>query len=202
MKNILGTMGIELIPVHNPGYRIHIDGAFVMVDVDTAIINMNELPYVFIDYLKSRKMKLISVPPEDNAFSVNCLAVAPGRVIMHTSVSPRLADKLDKSGITVLPVDYDCVELGGGGSTARRRRSRAIRSDFARGRTSAQSADSVIGARIIIAMMAAPAKPIPAPISNVMKKEPVRSSTRPVTRGESVAPMKPALLKMVVTEAT
>ncbi len=59
MKNILGTMGIELIPVHNPGYRIHIDGAFVMVDVDTAIINMNELPYVFIDYLKSRKMKLI-----------------------------------------------------------------------------------------------------------------------------------------------
>ncbi len=115
MKNILGTMGIELIPVHNPGYRIHIDGAFVMVDVDTAIINMNELPYVFIDYLKSRKMKLISVPPEDNAFSVNCLAVAPGRVIMHTSVSPRLADKLDKSGITVLPVDYDCVELGGGG---------------------------------------------------------------------------------------
>ena len=68
-----------------------------------------------IEYLKSRQMKLISVPPEDNAFSVNCLAVAPGRVIMHTSVSPRLADKLDKSGITVLPVDYDCVELGGGG---------------------------------------------------------------------------------------
>jgi hypothetical protein len=93
---------------------------------------MNELPYVFIDYLKSRKMKLISAPPEDNAFSVNCLAVAPGRVIMHTSVSARLADKLDKSGITVLPVDYDCVELGGGGSTARRRGSRAIRSDFAR----------------------------------------------------------------------
>jgi N-dimethylarginine dimethylaminohydrolase len=86
-----------------------------MVDVDTAIINMNELPYVFIDYLKSRKMKLISAPPDDNAFSVNYLAVAPRRVIMHTSVSPRLVDKLDKSGITVLPVDYDCVELGGGG---------------------------------------------------------------------------------------
>jgi N-dimethylarginine dimethylaminohydrolase len=115
MKNILGTMGIELIPVPNPGYRIHIDGAFVTIDVDTAIINMNELPYVFIDYLKIRKMKLISAPPEDNALSVNCLAVAPGRVIMHTSVSRRLAEKVDKSGITVLPVDYDCVELGGGG---------------------------------------------------------------------------------------
>jgi N-dimethylarginine dimethylaminohydrolase len=115
LKNILGTMGIELIPVQNPGYRIHIDGAFVMVDVDTAIVNINELPYVFIEYLKSRGMKLIPVPPEDNAFSVNCLAVAPGRVIMHTSLSPRLADRLDKSGITVLPLEYDCVELGGGG---------------------------------------------------------------------------------------
>ena len=86
-----------------------------MVDVDTAIVNINELPYVFIEYLKSRGMKLIPVPPEDNAFSVNCLAVAPGRVIMHTSLSPRLADRLDKSGITVLPLEYDCVELGGGG---------------------------------------------------------------------------------------
>ncbi len=115
LQSILHTLGIELITVPNPGYRIHIDGAFLMVDVDTAIINMNELPYVFLDYLKSRKMKLIQLPPEDNGFSLNCLAVSPGRVIMHTSVSPRLADALDKNGITVLPVDYDCVELGGGG---------------------------------------------------------------------------------------
>jgi N-dimethylarginine dimethylaminohydrolase len=115
VTSILNTMGIELIPVQNSGYRIHIDGAFLMIDVDTAIINMNELPYVFIDYLKSRKMKLIQLPPEDNGFSLNCLAVSPGRVIMHTSVSPRLADQLAKNGITVLSVDYDCVELGGGG---------------------------------------------------------------------------------------
>lgn len=115
VKALLETLGIELIPVHNPGYRIHIDGAFIMVDYETAIVNVNELPYPFIDYLKGRKMKLIDLPPEDNAFSLNCLAVAPGRVVMHTSVTPRLADRLDKNGITVLSVDYDCVDLGGGG---------------------------------------------------------------------------------------
>ena len=115
LTGLLGTLGVELIPVQMPGYRIHIDGAFMMIDVETAIINVNELPFVFIDYLKSRGMKLIELPPEDNAFSLNCLAVSPGRVIMHTSVSPRLADRLDKNGITVLPVEYDCVELGGGG---------------------------------------------------------------------------------------
>ncbi len=115
VEAILRSLGIELIVVPNPGYRIHIDGAFVMIDIDTAIVNVNELPFVFIDYLKSRKMKLIELPPEDNAFSLNCLAVAPGRVVMHTSVTPRLAERLDKNGITVLPVEYDCVELGGGG---------------------------------------------------------------------------------------
>jgi arginine deiminase len=26
-----------------------------------------------------------------------------------------MADLLDKSGITVIPIDYACVELGGGG---------------------------------------------------------------------------------------
>ncbi|MEO8667914.1 MAG: arginine deiminase family protein [Bauldia sp.] len=115
LDQILRTLGIELVPVQMPGYRIHIDGSFVMVDVDTAIVNVNELPYPFIEYLKARKMKLIELPPEDNGFSLNCLAVAPGRVIMHTSRSPRLTDRLDKAGITVLALDYDCVELGGGG---------------------------------------------------------------------------------------
>lgn len=50
----------------------------------------------------------------------------------------------------------------------------------------------------MILAMAAATKPIPAPISDVMKKDPARSSARPVTRGESVAPMNPALLKIAV----
>ena len=108
-------LGVTLIKVPMPGYRIHIDGAFMMVDVDTAIVNVNELPYSFIEYLKKRGMKLIELPPEDNAFSLNCLAVAPGRVIMHGSRSPRLADRLDAQASTVLT----CRLRGG---RARRRR--------------------------------------------------------------------------------
>ena len=115
LEHLLATLGITLVKVPMPGYRIHIDGSFVMVDVETAIVNINELPYVFIDYLKQRGIRLIELPPDDNAFSLNCLAVAPGRVIMHTTATPRLADMLDRSGITVLPIDYECVELGGGG---------------------------------------------------------------------------------------
>jgi N-dimethylarginine dimethylaminohydrolase len=115
LELLLGTLGIDLIKVPGMGYRIHIDGAFVMVDVKTAIVNVNELPFFFIEELKRRDIRMIELPQDDNAFSVNCLAVAPGRVIMHTPTTPRLADRLDRAGITVLPIDYDCVEIGGGG---------------------------------------------------------------------------------------
>ncbi len=115
LERLLNGMGVTLIKVPMPGYRIHIDGSFMMVDVETAIVNKNELPYVFIDYLVKRGMKLIELPPEDNGFSLNCLAVAPGRLIMHTTTSPRLADRLDQAGISIIEVDYEAVELGGGG---------------------------------------------------------------------------------------
>src|SRR5205085_609784 len=88
LEALLATLGVTLIKVPMPGYRIHIDGAFMMIDVDTAIVNKNELPYTFIEYLNRRGMRLIELPPEDNAFSLNCLAVAPGRVIMHAGISP------------------------------------------------------------------------------------------------------------------
>jgi N-dimethylarginine dimethylaminohydrolase len=115
VETILAGLGVTLIKVAMPGYRIHIDGSFIMVDVDTAIVNLNELPYPFIEYLGKRGIKMIELPPEDNGMSLNCLAVAPGRVIMHGSRSPRLADRLDAAGITILTCDYEAVELGGGG---------------------------------------------------------------------------------------
>ncbi|CCV04563.1 conserved hypothetical protein [Mesorhizobium metallidurans STM 2683] len=115
VESILAGLGVTLIKVPMPGYRIHIDGAFIMVDVETAIVNVNELPYPFIEYLEKRGIKMIELPPEDSAMSLNCLAVAPGRVIMHGSRSKRLADRLDAAGITVLTCNYETVELGGGG---------------------------------------------------------------------------------------
>jgi arginine deiminase len=53
--------------------------------------------------------------PMRPAMSLNCLAVAPRRVIMHDSRSQRLSDRLDAAGITVLTCNYETVELGGGG---------------------------------------------------------------------------------------
>jgi len=115
VEEVLRVQGVELLRVHLTGYRLHIDGAFVMVDVATAIINPVQLPFWFLEKLKEMKINCIEVHPDDPAWTVNCLAVAPGRVLMADKVSPRTADALDNAGISVRIVPYDAVYQGGGG---------------------------------------------------------------------------------------
>ena len=115
IESVLRTLGIELIRVHLTGYRIHIDGMFLMVDGDTALVNQDELPYWFIQKLKAMKIRMIQLPPDESAFSLNCLAVAPGRLVMDANMTPRFADMIDKAGLTVLPVNYHLMPHNGGG---------------------------------------------------------------------------------------
>ena len=56
LEEVLKVQGIELIRVHLTGYRLHIDGNFVMIDVDTAIINPTQLPFTFLERLKELKI--------------------------------------------------------------------------------------------------------------------------------------------------
>ncbi len=116
VESILAGLGVTLIKVPMPGYRIHIDGAFIMVDVETAIVNVNELPYPFIEYLQKRGIKLDRAPARRQRHVAQlCLAVAPGRVIMHGSRSQRSVDRLDAAGITVLTCNLRDGGTGGGG---------------------------------------------------------------------------------------
>ncbi|MFX7748062.1 arginine deiminase family protein, partial [Acinetobacter baumannii] len=39
LEEVLRTQGVELLRVHLTGYRLHIDGMFVMIDRDTAFVN-------------------------------------------------------------------------------------------------------------------------------------------------------------------
>jgi N-dimethylarginine dimethylaminohydrolase len=115
LEEVLRVQGVELIRVHLTGYRLHIDGAFVMIDVDTALINPTILPFTFLERLKDLKIRTIELCHEDPVWSINCLAVRPGRVLMAEKVSPRTQDKLGSAGISVRLVPYDKVCLGGGG---------------------------------------------------------------------------------------
>lgn len=115
LEEVLAVQGTKLIRVQIPGYRLHIDGMFVMLDHDVALVNPVNLPFVFMDGLKKLGVTLIPLNHEDPSWALNCLAVAPGRVLMSDAVSPRTQDALDKAGISVRLVGYDKVCLGGGG---------------------------------------------------------------------------------------
>ena len=115
VEEVLAAQGARLIRVQIPGYRLHIDGAFVMVHHDIAIVNPSILPFVFMEELKRLGVRMVPVNHEDPSWTVNCLATAPGRVLMSDRVSARTQDALDAAGVRVRLVRYDAVCLGGGG---------------------------------------------------------------------------------------
>ncbi len=115
VEEVLTASGAELIRVDLTGYRLHIDGMLVMIDVDTAIVNPTQIPFWLLEKMDELGIRTISVHPDDPTGILNCLAVRPGRVIMQTGASPRTADLLDKLGIEIVPVPYAKVFEGGGG---------------------------------------------------------------------------------------
>jgi len=114
LGEVLKTQGVELLLIDNLGYGLHIDGAFVMVDVDLALAFSFELPWRFLEKLKELGIRVVEADPRDGPFGVNCLAVSPGRVIMAAHAE-RTADQLAKLGVDILPVDYGEIHKSGGG---------------------------------------------------------------------------------------
>ena len=112
---MLKPQGIELLRVDLSGYDIHIDGAFVMIDVDTALVSPDRLPYWFLEKLKALGVRTVETTSDDDGWIVNCLAVRPGRVIMPPGVSRRTQDALDKLNIEIVTLPYDKMALNGGG---------------------------------------------------------------------------------------
>ncbi len=115
VEEVLTAQGAELIRVDLTGYRLHIDGMLVMIDVDTAIVNPTQIPFWFLEKLEALGIRTISIHPDDPTGVLNCLAVRPGRVIMQAGACQRTADQLDKMGIEIVPVPYAKVFEGGGG---------------------------------------------------------------------------------------
>ena len=115
VAEVLKYQGVELIVVDLRGYDIHIDGHFLMVDVDLALVWPRGLPFSFLDQLKALGIRTVEMTPEDNSWIVNGLAVRPGRVLMPEGLSPRTRDALASHGVEIVTLPYDKVQLNGGG---------------------------------------------------------------------------------------
>lgn len=113
LREVLDVLGIELLVVPMGGYSIHLDGHLGMVDRDRALVDAAGLPWWFLDRLRAEGIDLVHCPPGEE-WAINCLALAPGRVVMGDDC-PRAREALERRGVEVLAIPYAEVQKGGGG---------------------------------------------------------------------------------------
>ncbi len=115
VEQVLNAQGVELLRIDMTGYDIHIDGALTMIDVNVAIVDPDLLPYSFLRKLTDLGIDTVEIDARDDPWIVNCLAVAPGRVIMPPGISTATEARLQRLNIDVIEIAYDKVQLNGGG---------------------------------------------------------------------------------------
>jgi N-dimethylarginine dimethylaminohydrolase len=115
VEEVLRSQGVELLKVTLTGYRLHIDGLFVIIGPDLALANITLLPFWFLEKLGELGIRLVEIHHEDDASIINSLAIAPYRLIMPEGVSGYTRDRLDLHGVEVITVPYDKMISGGGG---------------------------------------------------------------------------------------
>ncbi len=59
-----------------PGFVVHLDIHFAMVDVDRALVNAEGLPYTFLDDLRRRGIETIWAHPQE-PWALNLLTLSP-----------------------------------------------------------------------------------------------------------------------------
>ncbi|WP_460828776.1 dimethylarginine dimethylaminohydrolase family protein [Nocardioides hungaricus] len=113
LAEMLRWHGVELIQVPLSGYKLHLDGALAMVDVDRALLNPASTPHWLPDLMREHGVHPIWIDP-DQSWAVNGLTLAPGHVLLSTTVE-KTAEKLDSLGVKVDLIDYDAIQANGGG---------------------------------------------------------------------------------------
>jgi N-dimethylarginine dimethylaminohydrolase len=115
VEQVLNAQGVELLRIDMTGYDIHIDGALTMIDVDLAIVDPDLLPYGFLRKLGELGIRTLEIDERDDPWIVNCLAVSPGRIIMPPGLSSKTEAQLQRLDQEIIEIDYDKVQLNGGG---------------------------------------------------------------------------------------
>jgi N-dimethylarginine dimethylaminohydrolase len=115
VAEVLKRQGVELLVIDLVGYDIHIDGSFLMIDRDLALVDPFGLPFSFLEKLKELKVRTIEISPADNKWIINSLAVAPGELIIPEGATNHTLDRLAALGVSWTIMPYAAMQLNGGG---------------------------------------------------------------------------------------
>jgi N-dimethylarginine dimethylaminohydrolase len=114
LATLLALQGIELLVVPLPGYTVHLDVHFAMVDEAMALVDVVGLPYTFMDDLRRRGFELIEADHGERPWALNLLCLGPRRVLTAEG-APRTAQRLADHGVEVLTIPYGFIHQNGGG---------------------------------------------------------------------------------------
>jgi N-dimethylarginine dimethylaminohydrolase len=110
----LAEHGIELVRLNMPGYQIHIDIFFAMIDDDLALINPRLAPYDFQTTLWEMGIETVDTEVGED-WACNMLTLDRRRVFFPSHLV-RTAEKLNsKHGVEVIPVKFREINKNGGG---------------------------------------------------------------------------------------
>ena len=115
IEEVLARQGAELIRTDLSFNEIHLDGVFNMVHVDVAMVDVDRLPFRFLEELRARAIRLVALSGDDDRWIVNGLAIAPGKYLMPEGLSVTTRQALKKHDVEIVTVPFDKVHLNGGG---------------------------------------------------------------------------------------
>jgi len=119
----------EIVSVPLPPYRVHLDGAFMMVAPELCIVHEPSLSHdvaritkdgqvqseLFLTYLKKKNFDMITVTTEEaQMFGPNVFAIETGKVVSY-DWNTRIIAELEKRGIEVIPIAGQELAKGAGG---------------------------------------------------------------------------------------
>ncbi|MHA1245164.1 MAG: dimethylarginine dimethylaminohydrolase family protein [Candidatus Heimdallarchaeota archaeon] len=119
----------EIVTVPLAKYRVHLDGAFMIVDEGLCVIHEDSVfngittvysesnveKMLFSDYLTTKGIERITVTREETtSFGPNILTLEAGKVISY-EWNDRIIKELEKKGVEVIPLKGDELVKGGGG---------------------------------------------------------------------------------------
>ena len=115
IEEVLNAQGVELLRVDMTGYSIHIDGALTMIDVDVAIVDPTAFPILFCRSSRRSESALSRCRSRTTTGSSTVWRFAPAGSSCLGGISNRTADTLAAMDIEIIEIDYDKVQLNGGG---------------------------------------------------------------------------------------
>jgi len=106
LRECLGFLGVEIIPVPLPYYRgaeacLHLMSIISLLDHDLAVVYPRLMPVPFWQLLQERGIALVQVPDEEfDSMGCNVLALSPRRCLMLEG-NPITRSRLEQAGCEV-----------------------------------------------------------------------------------------------------